>query len=83
MTQVSTATAIPIDAPEEAGDQVFDSYEEAVKAATGAPGRQGIVKKIERSRYGRGYVVRSAPVTVFVDPDLRRAVFHPLKYEDL
>ena len=83
MTQVSTATAIPIDAPEESGNQIFDSYEEAAKAANSAPGRQGIVRKVERSRYGRGYIVRSAPVTVFVNPNLRRAVFHPLKYEDL
>ena len=66
---------------------VFDTYLQASKEA----GRRrvqnaanGMISRVEKSPYG-GYVVRTRPIEMLVDPDMRQAIrsFEKTAYEDL
>ncbi len=67
----------------ESSTQIFKSYEQAADAASKVHCGDGFVTKVQRSRYGKGFVIRKVPVTALLHGGFSRALFRPLKYEDL
>ena len=66
---------------------VFNSYLEASQEASRRKAQDianGLIPRVEKSPYG-GYVVRSWPVEILTDPDMRRIVsgFGATTYQDL
>ena len=66
---------------------VFDTYLQASKEAARRRAQNaadGMISRVEKSPYG-GYVVRTWPIEMLVDPDMRQAIhsFEKTAYEDL
>ena len=66
---------------------VFDTYLQASKAAARRRTQNatnGLISRVEKSPYG-GYVVRTRPIEMLVDPELRGIIrsFGKAAYEEL
>ena len=58
-------------------EAVFDTYTDARREANRRgpeDAANGMVSKVVSAPYGRGFVVRSWPVELYVEPDLREVV---------
>ena len=61
----------------------FSTYEDAARAAVRLGTTDGFVAKVQRSRYGAGYVVVSLPVEFLLKPELQNRLIRPIDYGEL
>ena len=61
----------------------FNTYEDAAREAARLGTADGLVAKVQRSRYGAGYVVVSLPVAFLLKPELKHRLIRPIDYSEL
>ena len=66
-----------------AAERHFNTYGKAAREATRIGTKDGLIAKVQRSRYGAGYFVLRLPIEFLLEPELKHRFIRPLDYREL
>ena len=78
----SLLAEVPQDEPGVA-ERHFSTYDDAAREAARLGTTDGLVAKVQRSRYGAGYVVVSLPVKLLLKSEFKHRLIRPIDYSEL